>query len=264
MKTTSPYPKKGFSLIEVMTALSIFGFLSAGLVSFFVMNLNMSYMTTGKLLVGSDVRSFTNELSNNGRTASALKIYTSFNDRTEVLRGASGDMVVFVHLVADRLPNRDLDGNPIDATRVRGDKYQRVERIEGYYRNGLPGDDGAEVRHFMVDLTALPNNKDANPYHEEALIERLLDGDIMRKAPPINDDPISGEEGIISRFLPQLDELGSAQHRVVLELSRGLAEGVLFYNYQGQSVIVRGEIIHPGNRQKRATNTYNFTVTPRG
>lgn len=50
----------------------------------------------------------------------------------------------------------------------------------------------------------------------------------------------------------------------VIELSRGLSNGKLFYNFYDRSVMIRGELIHPGNLRKRATNTYNFTVSPRG
>jgi hypothetical protein len=50
----------------------------------------------------------------------------------------------------------------------------------------------------------------------------------------------------------------------VIELSKGLSNGKLFYNYYDRSIMVRGEIIHRGTATRRATNTYNFTVTPRG
>jgi hypothetical protein len=43
----------------------------------------------------------------------------------------------------------------------------------------------------------------------------------------------------------------------------GLSNRYNFYNYQNKSVITRAKIVH-GNRAKRVTNTYNFTITPRG
>lgn len=49
----------------------------------------------------------------------------------------------------------------------------------------------------------------------------------------------------------------------VLELSEGMADGRLFYNFEGKSVMVNGKIIH-GNIAKRVTDTYNFTISPRG
>ena len=51
----------------------------------------------------------------------------------------------------------------------------------------------------------------------------------------------------------------------VVQLTRGLADGNLFYNYaQRRAVIVRGEIDNPGRMGQNAINTYNFTVFPRG
>ncbi len=57
--------------------------------------------------------------------------------------------------------------------------------------------------------------------------------------------------------------LTSVTPREVLQLSRGLADERLFINYAGRSIVVNGEILH-GNNNRRLTNTYNFTVTPRG
>jgi hypothetical protein len=54
----------------------------------------------------------------------------------------------------------------------------------------------------------------------------------------------------------------------VIELSKNLGTQELFYNFYGRSVLVKCEIIHRTgtgkNRYERATNTYNFTVSPRG
>lgn len=53
--------------------------------------------------------------------------------------------------------------------------------------------------------------------------------------------------------------------RQTVQLTRGLADGKLFYNYaQRRAVIVRGEIDNPGRMGQNAINTYNFTVFPRG
>ena len=59
------------------------------------------------------------------------------------------------------------------------------------------------------------------------------------------------------------DEASFAQADEVVELSLGLADGRLFYNFWGRSVMVNGQIYH-GNAAKRVTETYNFTISPRG
>lgn len=65
----------------------------------------------------------------------------------------------------------------------------------------------------------------------------------------------------IEALLP--DEATLAQGDEVIELSRGLADGRLFYNFWGRSVMLNGQIYH-GNAAKRVTETYNFTISPRG
>lgn len=71
----------------------------------------------------------------------------------------------------------------------------------------------------------------------------------------------SSEEPL-EKLLPSVSSAGS--HTEVIELSRGLSDGKLFYNFFDRSITVQGEILHRGNNFKRATNTYNFTVSPRG
>ncbi|MEM9160694.1 MAG: type II secretion system protein [Verrucomicrobiota bacterium] len=62
--------------------------------------------------------------------------------------------------------------------------------------------------------------------------------------------------------LPSLFTYGT--HDEVIELSKGLANNKLFYNFYSRSIMVRGEIVHDGSTTRKATNTYNFTVSPRG
>lgn len=73
-------------------------------------------------------------------------------------------------------------------------------------------------------------------------------------------DPPRTED--IEDLIPAPDAEGT--HPEVIELSRGLSDGQLFYNFFGRSITVQGEILHRGSTLKQATNTYNFTVSPRG
>ncbi len=66
----------------------------------------------------------------------------------------------------------------------------------------------------------------------------------------------------IEELLPSVDSLD--EHEEVVELTKGLSNGQLFYNFFGRSITVQGQILHHGNKIKRATNTYNFTISPRG
>lgn len=73
-------------------------------------------------------------------------------------------------------------------------------------------------------------------------------------------DPPRKED--VEDLIPSIDSEGT--HPEVIELSRGLSDGQLFYNFFGRSITVQGEILHKGSTLKQATNTYNFTVSPRG
>jgi prepilin-type N-terminal cleavage/methylation domain-containing protein len=64
-------------------------------------------------------------------------------------------------------------------------------------------------------------------------------------------------ESLIANLTPDM------QYQRVIELSRGLANQQLFYNFYDRSIMIKAEIIH-GNEAKRVTDTYNFTVSPRG
>lgn len=72
---------------------------------------------------------------------------------------------------------------------------------------------------------------------------------------------LTSQNGPVEELLP--DQMDLIEADEVIELSRGLADGRLFYNFWGRSVMVNGQI-HHGNEAKRVTETYNFTISPRG
>lgn len=184
---------EGFTLTEVVVALSLTVTLSAAGYMFFLHNLGTSYMTAGKLQVSNDIRKFTSELTYEARNASYFRLYRSYADVDQVLRdGGSGDMIVLYYV----------------------DEEGEVERSIGYFRAAQEGAAGP-VRKFDSDVqeydpTTLPALRDSDTYP------------------------------------------------MVIELARGLADGRLFYNVYDRSILIRGEIVHPGNLRKEATNTWRL------
>lgn len=69
---------------------------------------------------------------------------------------------------------------------------------------------------------------------------------------PASDSPIED-------LLPDSSE--EANHRQIVALTEGLADGYLFYNFWNKSVMINGKLYH-GHTINRITKTYNFTVTP--
>ena len=108
------------------------------------------------------------------------------------------------------------------------DDPTHITRIVAYYRDASATEKGP-IRKWEVDYT--PSN-----YQEAAA------------------NPIES-------LLPTVSEFKSGEK--VVELSEGLADGNLFLNFEDRSIMVKGQIYH-GNDYKRLTDTYNFTITPRG
>ena len=196
--------QQGYTLVEVMIAASISAILVGGALSMFIGGLNFASYNTGKLLVNNDIRGFTSELADNATYANDFTIYQSYEERTILNDGKSGDFL----LLSFRDPNAP----------------SKTVRLVGYYRSAAPGKEGP-VRKFDLAID-----------------------------PPSEADTHS--------LLPEIDQRDAFPE--VVELSLGLSDGRLFYNFSDRSVMVRGEILHQGSTTRRATNTYNFTISPRG
>ncbi len=101
-----------------------------------------------------------------------------------------------------------------------------IIRLVGYYRSiDNPSENTGPVRKFDV---AIPSTQQTQP------VETLV--------------PTEAQASTFTQ---------------VIELSRGLANGKLFYNFRDRSIMVNGQIYH-GNDAKRVNDTYNFTISPRG
>lgn len=103
-----------------------------------------------------------------------------------------------------------------------------ITRVAGYFRSASAGERGP-IRKFDV-VYAPSDYKLATDHSVESLI-------------------------------PSVSALNASQK--VVELADGLADGRLFLNYEDRSIMIKGQI-HHGNDYKRLTDTYNFTITPRG
>ncbi len=101
----------------------------------------------------------------------------------------------------------------------------QVSNIVGYYRDGTTNTAGP-VRTFTVAVA--PGTSNANIYS-------LL--------PAVSTQSTNGQ---------------------VIPLALDYGSYSLFYNYFGRSVMIKSEVLEPGANNRKATSTYNFTVTPRG
>lgn len=223
----------GFTLVEVLIALAVGSMVMAGTVQLLLNVTKASFITTEKLDINADVRNFTVEMANHARASNHFLIYRSLSrdDRDgadDRLRdGGSGDFLLLIYL--EPWPNINSP--------------EHITKLVGYYRNANPDSSNSEgpvmrfEKRFHDPGLTTPPAWSSGEYPSANLVdvEELL-------------EDVSG---------------GGSGHEQVVELSRGLADGKLFYNYLDRSIMIKAEIIH-GNVAKRITDTYNYTVSPRG
>jgi len=240
MKTPSqpnqfPRDQRGYTLVEILVAATIFGLASIGIFSFFIQALNIYHYEVGKLLVNRDIRNFTNEISSTATYANDFLIFPSYNNLSRTVNIANlismdGEDAVYAYStpIVDTSVNDGLSGDCLVLIFKDPDNDRNVSRLVGFFRQppdaADPNSEGP-VRKF--DITISPSS--SLP--------------VWQLIPSISDPTLYGE---------------------VIELSKGQSNGKLFYNFYDRSIMVKGEIIHRGSLVKRATNTYNFTVSPRG
>lgn len=123
----------GFTLPEVMIAMTIMMVVIGGILSFYTQFYKIGFVNEQKNRINRDMRHLTGELSHAGRQSNYFIIYNSIaaNDRDEAadrrLAGKSGDMLVFVYTE---------DGGSAFKPRV-------ISKLVCYYR--VPGADEAGV-----------------------------------------------------------------------------------------------------------------------
>lgn len=226
MKTQpSPIKQSGFTLVEVIFAMSIFLLVVAGVMPMYVQSSKSILTADSKLDVNRNVRKVTDRLIEHAREADAFVLYDSY-------KGAwiDGDFVNFrntTYVGQGRLRDGqtgrflallyyDVDPYPDDSTPAP------LKKIVGFYMDADESQNEGALRYF--EQTSIDTSK-------------------------------SMEENI-----PSVTLMGS--HPLVIESITGLISGDIFYNFGGKSVMLSGKISH-ANGAIKETNTYNFTITPR-
>ncbi len=216
--------RAGFTLTELMITLTIFGMVMAGIGSFFFTTNKMLFTNTAKLQINRDIRAITNEMTDNARNANHFTLYDSFYDS---FRNPTPPVTG-----AD-FRQRDAEADDLVVFIFYGvdpapwdTTLPPIERIVGYYRSiDDPVANTGPIRKFDINILVANQN-----------------------------DPVED-------LIPAISTVGD--HETIVELSEGLANERLFYNFRERSIMVNGQIYH-GNNAKRVTDTYNFTISPRG
>ncbi len=228
-KTLSPFRtlRAGFSLVEAMVTTGILGLVTVGTLGFFVQSMNIFSYDSGKIMVNRDIRKFTSEMTDNATYANYFLIFPAFDNRTVSQNVTDPVTGAVTSVTSDTSVNDGLSGDFLVLVYKDDADPNKTSRLVGYYRAVSSSDVNAEGPVRKFDVSFSPSSS-----------------------------------GAVWTLLPATSTMNT--NTQVIELSRGMASGKLFYNLYDRSVMVKGQIIHRGSETKRATNTYNFTVSPRG
>ncbi len=239
----------GFSLAEMVTASSIFALLIGMIVQFNQQTFKSMFVSEQKCLINNDMRTLTSQLTLDARDANFFVMYSNYTASSratpsqELLHGNSGDFLILVTY-----------GDPPNPTKFN---IRPVNEIIGYYRAPYQAD------QLAIDpITNAPANM--MPVRRfDLTIGHGLSANMYLLAAGSADLPAGGTATTIEALLPGDSRTTIDTHKIVVQLAQGLDNGLLFHNFWGKSVMINGKIMH-GNNAVSATDTYNFTVSPRG
>ncbi|MDP0496688.1 MAG: prepilin-type N-terminal cleavage/methylation domain-containing protein [Verrucomicrobiota bacterium JB024] len=267
------HPASGFTLVETMYTVAIVGLLMAGLLTFYKDSTVSMYESEKKAMINRDMRAITEEMTKEARNANHFVMYESFStDLRNVPPDALEDDDYFYDpngWSSDYLSGTSPSDASVPDANVNGDfdpaSYFRK-------RDGESGD-------FLLLITY---GDDLSPYDTAAGTKYPDDVDYTKPITKlvgyfrvVEDE--TNQTGPVRKFIvyprgsdqykPLEDLIPSStnadDYPVVIELSKGLANQRLFYNFRDTSIMVNGQIMH-GTKVKRLTDTYNFTISPRG
>lgn len=234
----------GFTLLEVLIASSLV-FLAMSLsVGFLVEAVKVNFVAAEKNEINKDLRMVVDRLARDARQANFFLLYDSADDddrngdSDRRRAGRSGDFLVLIEKVSYDQYMTD------DETRLP----RPIRGITIYYRDPtevIEGELAGPVRVWRGIYAPDDEITDAERRYQ---IQNTYISDPVDIRNP-------------ERLYPERSVLESAPE--VMEFSVGLANGRLFYNHNDRSIMVNGKIVH-GNVAKRVTDTYNFTISPRG
>lgn len=257
--------RRGYTLTEIMIVMTIFGLVMAGVLPFFIMNLKSQFVGEQKLLINGDIRKVTNQMVENAREANTFVIYQSFTEQARwdgptikrdltnngsvdfydrLQNGASGDFAVLVFYSDPYFSSLYYDGNP---------------------NNNPPITNGTVTR--MIGYWVAPNRVYPGEYAIYSFdTDKYKGGSATWTTSWGATFPVGLSSTVtFETLLPPATTAyaNAAEFPILINNLNGLSNNYTFFNYQNKSIITRAKILH-GNQAKRVTNTYNFTITPRG
>lgn len=232
MKTEFRRRQRGFTLVEMLVAVTILGIISAVMMRSFLQVLNIYFYDTAKIQINHDIRTFTASMSENATYANYFKIFPSYTDlsrTTSTLVNPSDPDQGFTTAITSSAVNDGQSGDCLVLVYKDTADDTKIARLIIYFRSPDPTTHIGPVR--IIDLPITPSS-----------------------SLPVN------------QLIPNITN--PALYPIVVQLSQDVGDGRLFYDYHDRAIIVKGNILQRGGQTNSvhatATDTYNFTVSPRG
>lgn len=231
--------RRGFTLLEIMIASAIAVVVVAAVTQMTLSIGKVIFDSAAKLHITRDVRAFTQQISRDAWSARDYRVYLSTSDLTRRHSGETGDVLVLIWVEPESIETA-TPGSPQEYFYERVVVYARDMPVRP--QNQRPSTSSSDANKVPVlrfeRRFALPSATVAGTRASETTIRNVV-ADILA-----TDNRDNGT--------------------IVVELARGLADQRLFFNSRlGRSITINGEIYH-GNRAREVSNTYNFTIHPRG
>ncbi|HEX9781571.1 MAG TPA: type II secretion system protein [Opitutaceae bacterium] len=232
--------KRGFTLVEILTAMGLVGFIAAGAMGFYVQSIKNGNASEQNIELGSTMRTFMDEMIFSGSRSHELVLYRSSvaADRT-----AAGRLVV---LNSDNeIETDDICPTGNFAVFVfyelpkpaAVDQY-RISKLVGYFLEQTDTGPAALVR-MTIDLSSSPSEDTV----EEILADHWNSAQRRTIAPRVT--PLALSDGYTEETMPQL-----------------------FYRRASQNLAVCGQLMQSAARKNTKdrntqTRTFFFNITVR-
>lgn len=224
--------RRAFTLVEMLVAVTIMALVTGGILKIYLQVLSIYRYDTAKIQINHDIRTFTASLTEDATYANYFRIFPSYTNLTravDTLNNPNDPDQGFTTLMTDASVNDGQSGDCLVLVYKDTHDDTLINRLIIYFRSPDPVTNIGPVRRLKRDIDP-PSNLP-----------------LFRLIPEINDPTI---------------------YPIVVQLSQDVATGKLFYDYHERSIIIKGNILQRGgalnNVHYTATDTYNFTVSPRG
>lgn len=244
----------GFTLVEILVAMTVSGMLMAGVMSFYIQSLKSMYASDQRIKLAGQINRFSNELIVQASRSNQFVLFKSAapadfdgtnpapaagdSDRqtiTSIDEGdpihPAGDFVVFVYY---------------EIPKPTSQAVHRINKLEGYFLNAsTPGETGP-VRKVVIDLSSAPSTNS---------VEKILT------------DNWNTSKAVFSTYFPLVRGLAVPEVIDGAAVS-GTPSPRLFYMSASRNVIITGQIFsssqNTNTRDWRTyTNSFCFNITPR-